>query len=94
MPSNINPSTSMKGEKLAQRISHILARLHQGEAIDKHELAQHFGVDMRTIDRDLGVRLRDIAERNSDGRWQLAHAARSVCVWRTHLDEQGSVSCR
>lgn len=77
MPSNINPSTSMKGEKLAQRISHILARLHQGEAIDKHELAQHFGVDMRTIDRDLGVRLRDIAERNSDGRWQLAHAARS-----------------
>ena len=29
---------SPKGEKLAQRLSHILAQLHQGDAIDKHQL--------------------------------------------------------
>lgn len=77
MPSTIPLSTSPKGEKLAQRLSHILALLHQGDAIDKHQLAQRFGVDLRTIERDLGERLRDIAERNGDGRWQLAQAARS-----------------
>lgn len=31
---------SSAGEKLAQRISHILALLHQGESIYKHQLAQ------------------------------------------------------
>lgn len=72
------PAKSQKGEKLAQRLSHILALLHQGNAIDKHELAQRFSVDLRTIERDLGERLRGIAERNDDGRWQLLRAARST----------------
>lgn len=71
-------ATSTKGEKLALRLSHILALLHQGDAIDKHELAQSFGVDVRTIERDLGERLLGIAERNSDGLWQLAKSARST----------------
>jgi predicted DNA-binding transcriptional regulator YafY len=85
MPSTISPlTTSLKGEKLAQRLTLILALLHQGDAIDKHELAQRFGVDLRTIERDLGERLRGIAERNGDGRWQLAQAARSTIPAR-HL---------
>jgi predicted DNA-binding transcriptional regulator YafY len=84
MPSTITPATSAKGEKLAQRISHTLALLHQGETIDKHALAQRFGVDVRTIERDLGERLRGIAERNGDGHWQLAQAARSTIPAR-HL---------
>lgn len=67
-----------KGEKLAQRLSHILALLHQGDTIDKHQLAEGFKVDVRTIERDLGQRLHGIAERNSDGRWQLTHTARST----------------
>ena len=70
------PSDGSKGGKLAQRLSHILALLHQGDAINKRRLAQQFNVDVRTIDRDLGERLRGIAERTSDG-WQLTQSARS-----------------
>lgn len=77
MPSS-NSHHSRKGEKLAQRLSLILARLHQGEHIDKHELAIEHGVDVRTIERDLGARLLGIAERGPEGRWQLTHAARST----------------
>ena len=71
---------SSKGEKLAQRLSHILALLHQGDSLDKHQLAQAFNVDVRTIERDLGERLHGIAERGPDGHWQLAHAARSTIL--------------
>ena len=60
-------STKAKGEKLAWRLSHILARLHQGDVIDKHQLAQDFEVDVRTIERDLGERLKGIAERAPAG---------------------------
>jgi predicted DNA-binding transcriptional regulator YafY len=70
--------SNAKGEKLAQRLSHILALLHQGGCLDKHLLAQQFGVDVRTIERDLGERLRDIAERNPEGQWQLARHRRST----------------
>lgn len=67
-----------KGEKLAQRLSRILARLHEGEAIDKNQLAHEFLVDVRTIERDLGERLRGIVERGATGRWQLTNRARST----------------
>lgn len=66
-----------KGEKLAQRLSHILARLHQGDALDKHQLADDFQVDVRTIERDLGERLCGIVERSAAGQWQLVQSARS-----------------
>lgn len=69
---------SAKAEKLAQRLSHILAQLHQGGAIDKHRLAQDFQVNVRTIERDLGERLYGIAERTVEGRWQLTLAARAT----------------
>ena len=84
MSFTIDRQASSKGEKLAQRLSHILALLHQGDAIDKHQLAEAFGVDVRTIERDLGQRLHGIAERNADGRWQLIHTARSTIPTR-HL---------
>ena len=67
-----------KGEKLALRLSQILARLHQGDVIDKHQLAKEFDVDVRTIERDLGARLKGIVERTSTGHWQLARTARST----------------
>lgn len=82
MPAHPAPDT--KGEKLAHRLSAILARLHQGEALDKHQLAQQFGVDVRTLERDLGHRLHGIAERNTDGLWQLTAAWRSN-IPATHL---------
>ena len=77
-------SAETKGEKLALRLSGILARLHQGEALDKHQLVQQFDVDVRTIERDLYQRLEGIAERNADGLWQLAKASRAT-VPASHL---------
>ncbi|WP_228893775.1 helix-turn-helix transcriptional regulator [Pseudoduganella aquatica] len=77
MASNYTTKIS-KGEKLAQRLSRILARLHQGDRIDKRQLAEEHDVDVRTIERDMGERLLGIAERDADGRWQLTHAARST----------------
>lgn len=74
----MSQSTVSKGEKLAQRVSRILARLHAGEAIDKHQLAQDFDVDVRTIERDLGERLRGKVKRNAAGRWQLVQSARGT----------------
>lgn len=71
-------SGSAKAEKLAQRLSQILALLHQGDHIDKHDLARRFQVDVRTIERDLGQRLYGIAERNDEGQWQLASQARGT----------------
>lgn len=75
---------SAKGERYAQRLSHILGLLHQGDTLDKHQLAQTFNVDVRTIERDLGERLRGIAERGPQGHWQLIHSARSTVPAR-HL---------
>lgn len=75
-----------KAGKLAQRISHILARLHQGERLEKTQLARQFGVDIRTIERDQGERLAGIIERTADGHWQLAPSSRAT-IPATHLDE-------
>lgn len=82
---------SSKGEKLAQRLSGILALLHQGDHLDKHLLADRFQVDVRTIERDLAERLDGIAERNAQGRWQLMHAARGAIPAR-HLNEYARLS--
>ena len=72
------PDARPRGEKLAQRLSHILALLHQGDAIDKQQLAQQFGVDVRTIERDLFERLAGIAERTPEGEWRIASHRRST----------------
>ncbi len=77
MSASTSTSSASKGEKLAQRLSQILARLHQGDAVDKHQLAQDFQVDVRTIERDLGERLCGIVERSAGGQWQLTRTARS-----------------
>lgn len=76
MPPHSSPNDDSKGEKLAQRLSQILARLHQGDTIDKHQLARDFSVNVRTIERDLNERLHGIVERTDEGRWQLTPNAR------------------
>ena len=74
-----------KSEKLAWRLSQILARLHQGDVIDKEKLAQEFGVHVRTIERDLSERLKGIVEpAPTGGHWQLTPTARSTIPVR-HL---------
>lgn len=82
---------SSKGEKLAQRLSGILALLHQGDHLDKHLLADRFQVDVRTIERDFSERLDGIVERNAQGCWQLMHVARGAIPAR-HLNEYARLS--
>jgi len=77
--------------KLAQRLSKILAMLHQGDDVDKHWLAEQFGVNIRSIERDLSERLNGIVERTGDGRWQLIPAERSTIPAR-HLHRYARLS--
>ena len=85
------PDARPRGEKLAQRLSHILALLHQGDAIDKQQLAQQFSVDVRTIERDLFERLKGIAERTPEGEWRIASARRSTIPAR-YLSEYSQLA--
>ena len=75
---SIPSAATFRAEKLARRISHILALLHQGDVLDKQQLAQQFEVDVRTIERDLHERLADIIERNAEGKWQIKAELRST----------------
>lgn len=83
---NSSHITRDKTEKLAWRLSQIIARLHQSDVIDKHQLAKEFKVDKRTIERDLNSRLLGIAERDDTGRWQLTYQARSTVPTQTLYD--------
>lgn len=65
-------------DTLARRLTYILSQLHLQRRIDKHALAKKFSVDVRTIERDLHQRLRGIAERDENGRWQLTHQGRGA----------------
>lgn len=58
--------SSIRTDKLAQRISYILGQLYQGMDLDRHALATMFGVSVRTIERDL-ARLGSVAGRGPDG---------------------------
>lgn len=78
MKSTAISSPRARSEKLASRLAHILAQLHQGDVLDKHHLAESFGVDVRTIERDLGERMAGIVERGANGQWQLTHIARGT----------------
>ncbi|EMY45860.1 helix-turn-helix transcriptional regulator [Glaesserella parasuis] len=46
-----------KNTVLAQRLSEILSQLNQGKRIDINQLAEDFGVSVRTIQRDIKDRL-------------------------------------
>lgn len=70
--------TYNKTDLLARRLAYIIASLHQGEKIDKHALAQRFNVGVRTIERDLGERLIDIAHNPKGEGWTLLPHARST----------------
>jgi predicted DNA-binding transcriptional regulator YafY len=47
-------------DTLVYRLSRILFKLNQGEALEPRALAREFGVNLRTIQRDLNVRLADL----------------------------------
>lgn len=62
---------STKHETLAIRLADILLKLNNGQVLDPAELADEFGVHVRTIHRDIN-RLGPVLDRLPDGRYQLA----------------------
>ncbi len=60
-----------KHEKVAVRLSEILKQFNSGESFTMDELTEEFGVDRRTIQRDLYVRLSFLPIRKIDGRYSL-----------------------
>jgi predicted DNA-binding transcriptional regulator YafY len=61
-------------DNLSTRLAHILFKLNQGEKIDPRQLAHEFSVDVRTIQRDLNVRLAALPIYKNNGFYQLEAA--------------------
>lgn len=61
-------------DTIAYRLSHILIKLNQGDHLDPAELADEFGAHVRTIQRDLKVRLAYLPLLKTRGRYHLEPA--------------------
>ena len=58
-------------DTLVFRLAQILVKLNQGEKLDPTALADEFGVNLRTIQRDLNVRFAYLPLQKSEGRYHL-----------------------
>lgn len=58
-------------DTLIYRLAQILVKLNQGEKLDPLALAYEFGVNLRTIQRDLNVRFAYLPLQKSDGHYHL-----------------------
>jgi predicted DNA-binding transcriptional regulator YafY len=58
-------------EKLAHRLIAIITRLYQGDPFESKALAQEFGVDVRTIQRDVNERLAHLPIQKKNGCYVL-----------------------
>jgi predicted DNA-binding transcriptional regulator YafY len=58
-------------DTLVYRLAQILVKLNQGEKLDPQSLASEFGVNLRTIQRDLNVRFAYLPLQKVDGRYSL-----------------------
>ena len=61
-------------DTLVYRLSQVLTKLNMGESLDPQALAEEFGVNLRTIQRDLNVRFGCLPLVKSDGRYRLEEA--------------------
>lgn len=58
-------------DTLVYRLAQILVKLNQGEKLDPQALADEFGVNLRTIQRDLNVRFAYLPLQKTEGRYHL-----------------------
>lgn len=58
-------------DTLVYRLAQILLKLNQGEKLDPVSLADEFGVNLRTIQRDLNGRFAYLPLQKTDGRYHL-----------------------
>lgn len=63
--------TSGHHDTLVYRLAQILVKLNQGEKLDPQALADEFGVNLRTIQRDLNERFAYLPLVRADGRYHL-----------------------
>lgn len=63
--------TSGSHDTLVHRLSLMLLKLNQGEVLDPKALAEEFGVNLRTIQRDLNHRFTYLPLHKADGRYRL-----------------------
>jgi len=63
--------TEPQHDTIAYRLSQILIKLNQGDHLDPAELAQEFGTHVRTIQRDLKVRMAYLPLLKTRGRYHL-----------------------
>lgn len=66
--------TASNHDTLVYRLAQILVKLNQGLKLDPMALADEFGVNLRTIQRDLNVRFAYLPLQKIDGRYQLEPA--------------------
>jgi predicted DNA-binding transcriptional regulator YafY len=62
---------SASHDTLVYRLAGILIKLNQGESLDPTALANEFGVNLRTIQRDLNVRFAYLPILKNGGRYRL-----------------------
>ena len=58
-------------DTLVYRLAQMLVKLNQGERLDPQALAEEFGVNLRTIQRDLNQRFAYLPLEKTDGRYHL-----------------------
>lgn len=63
--------TTGNHDTLVYRLAQILVKLNQGEKLDPLALADEFGVNLRTVQRDLNVRFAYLPLQKTDGRYHL-----------------------
>jgi predicted DNA-binding transcriptional regulator YafY len=61
-------------DTLVYRLSEVLTKLNQGDSLDPQALAEEFGVNLRTIQRDLNVRFAGLPLVKVNGRYTMDEA--------------------
>lgn len=62
---------ALNHDTLVVRLSHILYKLNQGQKLEPHALAEEFGVNARTIQRDLNERFSYLPLQKMGGKYFL-----------------------
>ena len=65
---------SVSHDTLVQRLAMMLVKLNQGESLDPRALAQEFGVNVRTIQRDINERFGYLPLEKIDGTYRMTSA--------------------
>ena len=63
--------TNSTHDTLVYRLAQILVKLNQGEHLDPKDLAEEFGVNLRTVQRDLNERFAYLPLEKNDGRYSI-----------------------